>query len=347
MFRRCIFCHADLGRNEALEHFPVGRRIAFDAVHGRLWVVCPTCSQWNLSPLEERWEAIEDAERLFRSARKRVSTDEIGLARVADNTDLVRIGAPQRPELAAWRYAPRFRRRYTKHLLLAAGATAAFGGLVVGGAFMGMLGYGSYQAVKGLWDLSAGSYRKLKVVARFDDGAGAERVVSLAHLRRASLEPGADSRTWALRVASVRADTRWGKRLVQSIARADTTVVQHGEALRLAAALLPHANRAGGKSSDVDDAVRRLERGDSFHALAVKAARAAALEDNPRKRTLRHLDTDLRLALEMSLHEEDERRWLEGELYELEQRWREAEEIAAIADSLLVPQWVDDRIRGA
>ena len=42
-----------------------------------------------------------------------------------------------------------------------------------------------------------------------------------------------------------------------------------------------------------------------------------------------------RLAFEMALHEEEERRALEGELWRLEQAWREAEEIAAIADDLL------------
>ena len=44
-----------------------------------------------------------------------------------------------------------------------------------------------------------------------------------------------------------------------------------------------------------------------------------------------------RLALEMALHEEQERRALEGELWILEHAWKEAEEIAAIADSLLLP----------
>jgi len=40
------------------------------------------------------------------------------------------------------------------------------------------------------------------------------------------------------------------------------------------------------------------------------------------------------LALEMAAHEETERRALEGELEHLEMAWREAEEIAAIADRL-------------
>jgi hypothetical protein len=55
-----MFCTSDLGRNEALETFPAGQRIAFDAVKGRLWVVCRECERWNLVPMEERWEAVEE-----------------------------------------------------------------------------------------------------------------------------------------------------------------------------------------------------------------------------------------------------------------------------------------------
>src|SRR3954471_5674881 len=104
MYSTCIFCHAPLGANEVVERFPVGRRLAFDAGRGRLWVVCRKCERWNLSPLDERWEAIEEGERLFRDTRLRVSTDNIGLARISEGLELVRIGSPPRPEMAAWRY---------------------------------------------------------------------------------------------------------------------------------------------------------------------------------------------------------------------------------------------------
>ena len=43
----------------------------------------------------------------------------------------------------------------------------------------------------------------------------------------------------------------------------------------------------------------------------------------------------------MAIHEEQERRALEGELWILEQAWKEAEEIAAIADNLLLPVGTD------
>jgi hypothetical protein len=45
-----------------------------------------------------------------------------------------------------------------------------------------------------------------------------------------------------------------------------------------------------------------------------------------------------RLALEMALHEESERRAMEGELAELERAWRDAEAVAEIADSMLLPE---------
>jgi len=45
MFSTCIHCRKSLGANEAIEALPIGRRIAFDARHGRLWVVCRGCER--------------------------------------------------------------------------------------------------------------------------------------------------------------------------------------------------------------------------------------------------------------------------------------------------------------
>ena len=44
-------------------------------------------------------------------------------------------------------------------------------------------------------------------------------------------------------------------------------------------------------------------------------------------------------------HEESERRALEGELEILQAAWREAEEVASIADRLLIPDHIEDWIR--
>jgi hypothetical protein len=139
VFTICIHCNTDLGRNEAFEVFPVGKRLAFDAAKGRLWVVCRACERWNLSPLDERWEAIEAAERRFRDSRLRVSTDNVGLARLREGVDLIRFGEPQRPEMAAWRYGDQFGRRRVKAIATGVGVTAA-AGLIVSGAVASGIG---------------------------------------------------------------------------------------------------------------------------------------------------------------------------------------------------------------
>ena len=52
-----------------------------------------------------------------------------------------------------------------------------------------------------------------------------------------------------------------------------------------------------------------------------------------------------RLPLEIAANDEVERAALEGELAALAAAWREAEEIAAIADDLTLPTWVHDALR--
>src|SRR5688572_6384064 len=64
MFTRCLVCQSPFPRNETLEHFPTGDRIAFDPARGRLWAVCRTCRRWSLAPIEDRWEALEELEKL-------------------------------------------------------------------------------------------------------------------------------------------------------------------------------------------------------------------------------------------------------------------------------------------
>ena len=177
MYRRCLFCQADLGTNEALEAFPVGRRVAYDAEKGRLWVVCRACERWNLTPLEERWEAIEEAERHYRGTRLRASTDQVGLARVGDGTELVRIGRPLRPEFAAWRYGDQFGRRRRRQLAAAGGMLALGGGAIAWGTAAGVIGgYLVYWSGKTLWEVVVDG-RQDAVVARVPTPGAAALVV--------------------------------------------------------------------------------------------------------------------------------------------------------------------------
>jgi hypothetical protein len=141
MYRRCIFCSYDLGRNEVLEDFSVGRTVAFDPHHGRLWAICSRCGRWNLAPLEERWEAVEGAEQLFRRARQRAHRENIGLARLEDGTRFTRIGAALPGEFAAWRYGRKLRRRLRHSMVMAAGAAVVGLGVFIGSAGL-PLGHG-------------------------------------------------------------------------------------------------------------------------------------------------------------------------------------------------------------
>jgi hypothetical protein len=60
--------------------------------------------------------------------------------------------------------------------------------------------------------------------------------------------------------------------------------------------------------------------------------------------TFYHLPRPQRLALEMALHEERERQVLNGTLRALESAWLAADEIAAIADDLLVSRSIRERL---
>ena len=104
------------------------------------------------------------------------------------------------------------------------------------------------------------------------------------------------------------------------------------EARRVAAAALPAINRYGAGRGVVMDAVKLIERSrEPTHLFAI--ARVAGVP--PGFLALDKLPAGLRVALEMAAHEETERRAMEGELAVLEQAWRDAEEIAGIADALL------------
>jgi hypothetical protein len=113
-------------------------------------------------------------------------------------------------------------------------------------------------------------------------------------------------------------------------------------------------NRYGGAKDSIADAVRLIESSRGTEGFLERVAqRAPALPPSSSwgnrrwqrgrrfaggglTRGLFALPTSERLALEMALHEEAERKVLEGELSELERAWKEAEEIAAISDDMFV-----------
>ena len=319
MYRTCLFCNRPLGANESFETFPVGKRLAFDAAQGRLWVVCRACERWNLSPLDERWEAIEEMERRFRDTRLRVSTGEIGLARLREGTELVRIGSPLRPEMAAWRYGDQFGRRRMRAITRVGAGFGAAGLVVMGGT--AWLGLGFFYLFG-----QAALERALKgnpeaVVARLETDDGT-REVRRRNLEHVALTPSSDGR-WRLLVGP----------------RSELLRFEGADAVRASARILPAMNRFGGRRRHVRDAVGLLEEAGGPERCFLAISRMG----ESRSFRLHHLTAPVRLALEMAAHEETERAAMEGDLRALEHQWREAEELAAIADGL-VPVRIEARL---
>ena len=356
LYTTCIFCQSDLGRNEAIEEIPVGRRLAYDGAKGRLWVVCRRCERWNLSPLETRWEAIEACERAFETTRLRVSSDNIGLAKLKEGLELVRVGDPVRQEFAAWRYGDQFGRRRRRAMLVTGAAVAAGGAVVAGGVLAGASVMGGWYMLPQMIN----QWHNNRVILRLRDEFGEPIRVQRKHLYTSRLVPGADASGWDLRVDHIPGWDKWA-RTKKRKNRRHTMIVHGSEAISLAGQLMAHANRRGGGRKAVRTAVARIEDAGHPEAFLPQAA-DLALRDFSRSRksklsakkleglqspipgTLAGLKVDVRLAIEMATHEQAEREALEGELKELEARWREAEEIARIADNLFVPESVDSFI---
>jgi hypothetical protein len=81
--------------------------LAYDPRKGRLWNVCPRCHRWSLTPMDSRWETLEECERSVHDrGRVMLSTAHLSLVEVGGG-ELIRIGAAPRPEFIDWRYGPR------------------------------------------------------------------------------------------------------------------------------------------------------------------------------------------------------------------------------------------------
>ncbi|MFI5310228.1 MAG: hypothetical protein ACHQQ3_03275 [Gemmatimonadales bacterium] len=358
MFSSCLFCHSDLGANECLPEFPVGSRLAFDAKRGRLWVVCTGCGRWNLAPLEERWETIDRCEKLFRDTWLRFSIENIGLARTRSGVELVRIGPALLPEIASWRYGARLQRwshdsgsrrgivRRSSRWL----ARQVAGAMVRGASVAGL----SDRTVLRVSTFHRGE----AVLARSLDENQRRVVIRYSHLEAAELIRPERDRPWRVRVAHDEG----------------AATLAEGAGLRAAGTMLAALNFGAASRAEVRYAIAKLgDAGDPdgfFTRIATLTMRTSwgrypdapddgAAEPSGRsvaerlalrlanrsfwgrgstgsepQTPLYRLPSVDRLALEMASNEDVERRALSGELEELREAWREAEEIAAIADDM-------------
>ena len=319
-------------------------------------MVCTTCARWNLSPLDERFEVIECCERLYRDTPKRMSTDQIGLAKMSDGMMLVRIGDPVFPEYASWRYGQRFMQR-EQHALVStsAGVAALLVGLVmVGGPLMPISGagatlYGSYRLSR-LAVRKISGWRRLGAIPLAD---GRTEMLNVARARSARIV-ALDGGGWTLAVP----EFRGAGRMLRSSAVVDEVneeeswdghgiegrqrtfdLVDPAHAEDIGRRIMPVVNHAGGDDDMVRGAAKLHEQwegqiGETVSKLVEWRKKPIALAGEPH----------LALAFEMSVYEDQERRWLQTQLYLLKHAWKEAEELAAIADDLTLPEWVAERI---
>jgi hypothetical protein len=372
VYATCTFCYSSLGTNPVLETFPVSRRVAFDPAKGYVWAVCPICARWNLAPVEERWETMDECERRFRATALRFSSGNIGLAWLKGDLDLIRIGPALRPEVAAWRYGRMLARRRP----MTSRAVGRVAEVVVAGvrALLATQTGNRHPGRAAVAELVLGVYgHKVVDLVHLPDAVheGADiplAVVRLRHLLRASLVRPEPGRPWSLSVPHDQGVLHLeGEVGVRAVARMLAIINGTERGAGFSHDLLSAAVSKVDESAQPDSYFNRVltialrsswgrenaeeSRVSNVEALELATSQTERLAWRLTGRTFwgrggigsdpatSLIDVPLvdRVALEMAAHEESERRAMEGELDELAAAWRDADEIAAIADALLGP----------
>jgi len=310
MYKTCAFCDTTLDGDGGPSGLGVGRRLAFDEWKARLWVVCPRCARWNLTPLDDRLERIEALARAAAAAKLLASTEQVALLRW-ERYDLIRVGKPPRVELAGWRYGERLRARNRERAKVVVPLTVAAIGLGVaanvalGGSF-GFLVWNLGRSADRFYIWMLGQRSLRLVEPPICDHCGTVLLLKTKHVERARLVP--DSRADLGVLVTCPSCNREAALFTGDDAHA---VLRQG---------LAFLNVRRSSRRKAEEAARVVDQAGGSDELIRNVAR--------RELTLRSLRPEGRLALEMAV---DER----AEVLELERRWREAEEIAEIADGQL------------
>lgn len=318
MYQTCAFCNAKFDGDGGPSGLGVGRRIAFDEWKGRLWVICPRCARWNLTPFDDRLERIEAVARAAAAGRLAASTEQVALIRWTpprskrgERYDFVRVGKPPRIELAHWRYGERLEQRARERMKVVVPLT--IGAVAVGIAANVALGGGLGVVVMNLHNLTQGIYVRI---------IGNKRVMLE--------EPPACVRCG--QIMELRAKHVQHARLVAET-RADIAVLLscprcHSEGALVTGDVAAQVLRQGLTFLNANRNSRRHAFEAARNVDAAGGAPELIRDVSRRETTLRGLQVGRRLALEMAVDEHTE-------LLELERQWREAEELAHIADGTL------------
>lgn len=318
-------------------------------------MVCTKCGRWNLAPLDERGGAIEACEKLYHDTVLRKSTGEVGLARLPSGLQLVRIGRPVFPEYADWRYGGRFKRRQWIARGTTAAAVVGMVGFVWGvPAALSALGAGavSTQWLIHLWNAWQQEVRARRVIGSYYPSLDRPSEPLLgAHLHGLTIE-AEDPTAWRLELPKVKRQllqtrverkyryTLLGVPLHSEIPNLQT--LAHGDETRLLTTTISQINRGGGSGGTVKTALEYYDadRGDLFQRIGD----TVHAQGKRHRMLVAKLPAPIRLALEIQLAEKRDSAWLDGELATLTAAWKEAEEIAAIADRLTGPEWFEDEL---
>ncbi len=327
MYTRCLVCAQPFEPNEQLAHLPHGRRLAFDPARGRLWVVCRGCRRWSLTPIEDRWEALEELEKLSRDEARLLSqTDNIALLRVGP-LEIVRVGRAALAEEAWWRYGRELASRRQQWNKLGVAGSVAAGAVLLGGWATGGM------TVFGMWLIIGHGKETVRDGARwvrFGSSAwhGESKCAGCGHPFRTvpyadraalGLFPGSDSGKMDLvaRCPRCGAYRDGGLRLTGP------------EAERTLRRVLAYHHFAGASERRVASAAKLIQEAGSPQDLT-----RIVIKDG---RRLGDIQRTGGIALEIAVNESSEQHLLELELAELEAHWKREEELAEIVDGELTP----------
>jgi hypothetical protein len=321
MYTTCAFCSGALGGDGGASNLGVGKRFAFDGWKSRAWVICQRCGRWNLTPFDTRLDAIEALERMAAQGRVAATTDQVALVR-AGAYDVVRVGKPPRIEMAGWRYGERLKARERERLKVMIPVTVAVVGATIAinvaaggsiGGFLWQIPNLSNQAY--IWTVGR---RKVGIEPPICGHCGSIMVLRAKHVMNARLTHTAHE-DLALLLRCTKCEFP-GALLegadAETALRGGLTYVNLRKGRRIkrkAEEAAAYLERHGGPEELIGNAARR--------EIAVSSLRGAE-----------------GLAMEMAVDEQ-------AEVRDLEREWRRAEEIAEIADNLIVPPSIEQELK--
>lgn len=321
MFATCAFCSGALGGDGGPSGLGVGRKLSFDPWKSRAWVICQRCSRWNLTAVDERLDTIAALDRMAAGGRVAATSAQVALIRVGPY-DVVRVGKPPRVEMASWRYGERLKARERERLkVIVPVAVAVIGVSIVinaaaggsMGAFMGQIP----NIANGIYIWTVGN-RKVAIEPPICARCGQVMALRAKHVKTARLQ-----RTTRTDLALL---------VICPSCKGEGALLEGGDAETALRSGLTYVN---------------LRQSRKLKKKAEAAAQQVDASGGPEPFLVREAQREVKLdtykgaealALEMAVDEQ-------AELRELERQWRDAEEIADIADNLLVDPAIENALR--